>query len=96
MVDVAQHPNITLMTSAEVKEVKGFVGNFEASIGEFQSALDRAPDAVEPLSQLVKSHLALKQKDQAVAVAVDIFQFLPVHQHEIRMAVTMELLTRRL
>ena len=42
-------------------------GNFEASIGEFQSALDRAPDAVEPLSQLVKSHLALKQKDQAVA-----------------------------
>ena len=32
MVDVAQHPNITLLTSAEVKEVKGFVGNFEVSI----------------------------------------------------------------
>jgi len=32
MVDVAQHPNITLMTYAEVKEVKGFVGNFEVSI----------------------------------------------------------------
>jgi len=32
MVDVAQHPNITLMTYAEVKEVKGFVGNFEATI----------------------------------------------------------------
>ena len=32
MVDVAQHPNITLLTYAEVKEVKGFVGNFEVSI----------------------------------------------------------------
>jgi len=32
MVDVAQHPNITLRTYAEVKEVKGFVGNFEVSI----------------------------------------------------------------
>ncbi|MFC1999979.1 4Fe-4S binding protein [Chloroflexota bacterium] len=32
MVDIAQHPNITLMTSAEVKEVKGFVGNFEVNI----------------------------------------------------------------
>jgi heterodisulfide reductase subunit A len=32
MVDVAQHPNITLMTYAEVREVKGFVGNFEVSI----------------------------------------------------------------
>ncbi len=32
MVEVAQHPNITLLTSAEVKEIKGFVGNFEVSI----------------------------------------------------------------
>jgi len=32
MVDIAQHPNITLLTSAEVKEVKGFVGNFEVNI----------------------------------------------------------------
>ena len=32
MVDVAQHPDITLLTYAEVKEVKGFVGNFEVSI----------------------------------------------------------------
>jgi len=32
MVDVAQHPNITLVTYAEVKEIKGFVGNFEVSL----------------------------------------------------------------
>ncbi|WP_054651507.1 CoB--CoM heterodisulfide reductase iron-sulfur subunit A family protein [Salidesulfovibrio brasiliensis] len=32
MVDVAQHPNITLMTSSEVDEVNGYVGNFEVTI----------------------------------------------------------------
>jgi heterodisulfide reductase subunit A len=32
MVDVAKHPNITLLTNAEVTNVKGFVGNYEASI----------------------------------------------------------------
>ncbi|MCK4361759.1 MAG: CoB--CoM heterodisulfide reductase iron-sulfur subunit A family protein [Dehalococcoidia bacterium] len=32
MVDVAQHPNITLLTYAEVQDVKGFVGNFEVNI----------------------------------------------------------------
>jgi heterodisulfide reductase subunit A len=32
MVDVAQHPNITLMTYAEVQEVNGFVGNFKVKI----------------------------------------------------------------
>lgn len=32
MVEVAQHPKITLLTYAEVKEVKGFVGNFEVNI----------------------------------------------------------------
>ena len=32
MVDVAQHPKITLLTCAEVEEVKGFVGNFEVKI----------------------------------------------------------------
>jgi len=32
MVDVAQHPNIRLMTCAEVKHIKGFVGNFEIEI----------------------------------------------------------------
>ncbi len=32
MVDVARHPNIKLITYAEVKEVKGFVGNFKVKI----------------------------------------------------------------
>jgi heterodisulfide reductase subunit A len=32
MVDVAQHPNITLMSYSEVAEVRGFVGNFEVDI----------------------------------------------------------------
>jgi heterodisulfide reductase subunit A len=32
MVDVAKHPNITLLTNSEVAEVKGFVGNYEVSI----------------------------------------------------------------
>lgn len=63
------------MKTASPEAVKGYhfaglvqqaKGNLEASIGEFQSALDRAPDAVEPLSQLIKSHLALKQRDLAV------------------------------
>ena len=32
MVDVAQHPNITLLTYAEVEEVRGTAGNFEVDI----------------------------------------------------------------
>ena len=32
MVDVAKHRNITLLTNAEVTDVKGFVGNYEVSI----------------------------------------------------------------
>jgi len=32
MVDVAQHPNITLLTYAEVQKVSGYVGNFEVEI----------------------------------------------------------------
>ena len=32
MVDIAQHPKITLLTSAEIKSVNGFVGNFEVEI----------------------------------------------------------------
>ena len=32
MVDVTQHPNITLLSYSEVKEVRGFVGNFEVDI----------------------------------------------------------------
>ncbi len=32
MVDVAQHPNITLMANAEIEEVQGYVGNFEVKV----------------------------------------------------------------
>ncbi|HKK33432.1 MAG TPA: CoB--CoM heterodisulfide reductase iron-sulfur subunit A family protein [Desulfomicrobiaceae bacterium] len=32
MVDIAQHPNITLYTMAEVEEVGGYVGNFDVKI----------------------------------------------------------------
>jgi tetratricopeptide (TPR) repeat protein len=39
--------------------------NFEASLGEFEQALDLAPDAAEPLSQLVKSYLALNKPEEA-------------------------------
>ena len=39
----------------------------KAAIGHFSSALARSPDAVEPLSALVKTRLGLKQVDQAAA-----------------------------
>ena len=42
MVDVAQHPNITLLTYAEVKKVKGFVGNFEVEILQKAKKVDHA------------------------------------------------------
>jgi heterodisulfide reductase subunit A len=32
MVDVAKHPNITMLTNSEVVGVKGFVGNYEVSV----------------------------------------------------------------
>jgi heterodisulfide reductase subunit A len=32
MVDVAQHPNITLYTYAELEKLEGFIGNFKATI----------------------------------------------------------------
>jgi heterodisulfide reductase subunit A len=32
MVDVAKHPNITLMTNSEVVDVKGYVGNYDVSV----------------------------------------------------------------
>ena len=37
----------------------------EDSIEQFESALAVSPDAIQPLSQLIKSHLALDQKDIA-------------------------------
>lgn len=32
MVDVAKHPNVTLLVNSEVSDVKGFVGNYEVSV----------------------------------------------------------------
>ena len=38
MVEVAQHPNITLYTYAEVESVEGFIGNFKVKSGKNQKA----------------------------------------------------------
>ncbi|PID73850.1 MAG: disulfide reductase [Desulfobacterales bacterium] len=40
MVDVAQHPNITLYTYSEVEEVSGYVGNFEVKIRKKATYVD--------------------------------------------------------
>lgn len=42
MVDVAQHPNITLMAAAEVVNVGGYVGNFTVSIKKRATYVDWA------------------------------------------------------
>ena len=34
MVDVAKHPNVTLLTNSEVADVKGFVGNYEVTVAK--------------------------------------------------------------
>jgi heterodisulfide reductase subunit A2 len=40
MVEVAQHPNITLYTYAEVEELTGFIGNFSARIRKRAKSVD--------------------------------------------------------
>ena len=40
MVEVAQHPNITLYTYAEVESVDGFIGNFNVKIRKKSKSLD--------------------------------------------------------
>ena len=40
MVDVARHPNIKLLSYAEIKAVKGFVGNFEVEILQKKRLVD--------------------------------------------------------
>jgi heterodisulfide reductase subunit A len=42
MVDVAQHPNITLLTYAEVQKVAGYVGNFEVEILQKAKKVDHS------------------------------------------------------
>ncbi|WP_027187104.1 CoB--CoM heterodisulfide reductase iron-sulfur subunit A family protein [Desulfovibrio cuneatus] len=40
MVDVAQHPNITLYAAAEVESVSGYVGNFEVTVRKKATYVD--------------------------------------------------------
>jgi heterodisulfide reductase subunit A2 len=40
MVEVAQHPNITLYTYAELESLEGFIGNFKATIRKKSKSLD--------------------------------------------------------
>ena len=40
MVEVAQHPNITLYTYAELESLEGFIGNFKARIRKKSKSLD--------------------------------------------------------
>lgn len=40
MVDVAQHPNITLYASSEIDEVQGYVGNFTVSVNRKATYVD--------------------------------------------------------
>ena len=71
------------LKAASAKSVKGYhfaglihqaTGNIEASIGEFQSALDLEPRAVQPLSQLMKSYIALDQRDVAMAKLKEVLE----------------------
>jgi len=40
MVDVGQHPNITLMTYSEIESVQGYIGNFEVTIRQKAKYVD--------------------------------------------------------
>ena len=40
MVEVAQHPNITLYTYAELESLEGFIGNFKVKIRKKSKSLD--------------------------------------------------------
>jgi heterodisulfide reductase subunit A len=40
MVEVAQHPNITLYTYAELESIEGFIGNFKAKIRRKSKSID--------------------------------------------------------
>jgi heterodisulfide reductase subunit A2 len=42
MVEVAQHPNITLLTYAEVESVSGFIGNFQVKVRKKAKSIDES------------------------------------------------------
>jgi len=54
-------------------------GKLEASAEAFQKALARKPDAIEPLTEMVKSYLVLKQSDKAIAKLQQIIKQQPDH-----------------
>jgi len=54
-------------------------GEFEASIGEFQSALDISPQAVQPLAQMVKSYVAMKRPEDAIAKLKEVITGMAAH-----------------
>ncbi|MDX1519438.1 MAG: tetratricopeptide repeat protein, partial [Gammaproteobacteria bacterium] len=43
-------------------------GKVEQSIGEFERAVELAPGAIEPLTQLVRTHVSLEQPDNALEI----------------------------
>jgi tetratricopeptide (TPR) repeat protein len=54
-------------------------GKIDDSVPAFENALAKQPDAVEPLTQLIKSHVALKQFDKALAILNDAIKQQPKH-----------------
>ncbi|MDD5579703.1 MAG: tetratricopeptide repeat protein [Methylobacter sp.] len=52
-------------------------GNLEKSIPSFELALEKQPETVEPLTQLVKSYLTLKQSDKALKTLSEVIKKQP-------------------
>jgi tetratricopeptide (TPR) repeat protein len=52
-------------------------GKVDKSLPAFENALSKQPDAIEPLTQLIKSYLALKQTDNAIAKLNEIIKQQP-------------------
>ena len=60
----------------QVRQVQGKV---EQSIPEFEKALELSPGAIQPLTDLVKTHLALKQNNEARQRLQDTLELKPEH-----------------
>ena len=52
-------------------------GKIDKSVPAFENALAKQPEAIEPLTQLIKSYLALKQSDKALAKLNEIIKKQP-------------------
>lgn len=53
----------------------------DLAIDAFQQALNKKPDAVEPLNELVKTYMALKEPDKAMAKLQQTIKQIPDHMH---------------